>query len=607
MEYTKQLAVCYFCTKAEYLSGELKDSMNRFLSMKPSKKHCFDLFFVFDQGDESDYSSILDFESHNNVNSITIHSLDIEAKDNIYVRSRHSLRKFKELGEPSLGLSSGPNNLFFNGMNFLSNKDYENYMVLEADTRPVKYFWFDLLIKNSQEDFLIAGSTYKGSREIPKGALWANHLNGVAIYKNSEKMHNLLKDSRQLILDKVKNLEDSCMVNYDVAIFYSAKNNNLESSLIDTDFITNISLGADLKIKEQEILLKYRKTIVLHQKIYRPKKKFTLLTTLYYDHSEERRKELAYCLEKNIKNKHIEDIIILTEVQNNKGFGSEIDSLIIDHGIEVVRVKKRPTYFTFFDYANDNLYGNKIIVANSDIYFDNSLGLAGENHHSQDFYALTRWTKTDDNKSYLPHVFNSSFPIDKINHQDMVGLRWWSPGMHPDGKWISKSKPVSAKYVNLTDEIWAKDCGIFDQFYNYESKHESANSPGINKATGEAIIWRNEHSADAWIFEAPFNCNSKNYKIPLGTFRCDTYLNYYLIQAHLNGKINLSNPCLSVKSFHYDYLRSEEDKNYVEDKIKKDGKDKFVDNYEFSPQYDKDVSEDPDQVLHRCFLPWQTL
>jgi len=272
MEYTKQLAVCYFCTKAEYLSGELKDSMNRFLSMKPSKKYCFDLFLVFDQGNGSDHSSILDFESHENINSITIHSLDIEDKDNIYVKSRHSLRKFKELGEPSLGLSSGPNNLFFNGMNFLSNKDHEYYMVLEADTRPVKYFWFDLLFKYSQNnDFLIGGSTYKGHCELPKEALWADHLNGVAIYRNCDKLHDLLSASKAHIIQLIKDGLHDYFVNFDIGINYYIK--SLDSLLdkyndvVDTDVIVNASLGVDASIKEQDILIKHRKAIILHQKI----------------------------------------------------------------------------------------------------------------------------------------------------------------------------------------------------------------------------------------------------------------------------------------------------------------------------------------------------
>lgn len=272
MEYTKQLAVCYFCTKAEYLSGELKDSINRFLSMKPSRKYCFDLFLVFDQGNGSDYSSILDFESHNNVNSITIHSLDIEAKDNIYVRSRHSLRKFKELGEPSLGLSSGPNNLFFNGMNFLLNKDYENYMVLEADTRPVKYFWFDRMYKYcSEEDFLIAGSHYEGIVEVPEDCEWKDHLNGVAIYKNCDLSKELLSESLSKVKQMIKEGVHGYFINYDIGIFYTIESseeniNKYKSGYKDTKLISNMSLGIDSKLKESYICQKNRDLVILHQK-----------------------------------------------------------------------------------------------------------------------------------------------------------------------------------------------------------------------------------------------------------------------------------------------------------------------------------------------------
>lgn len=272
MEYTKQLAVSYFCTKAEYLSGQLKDSMNRFLSIKPSKKYCFDLFFVFDQGNESDYSSILDFESHENINSIFIHSLHIPDKDNVYVRSRHSLKKFKEVGEPALGLSAGPNNLFFGAMNYLSKKEYDYYMVLETDTRPVKYFWFDLLFKYSQSnDFLIGGSTYKGQRELPREALWVDHLNGVAIYKNCDKLHDLLSASKAYMIELIKDGLHDYFVNFDIGINYYIK--SLDSLLdkyndvVDTDVIVNASLRADAIIKEQDILRKHRKAIILHQKI----------------------------------------------------------------------------------------------------------------------------------------------------------------------------------------------------------------------------------------------------------------------------------------------------------------------------------------------------
>jgi hypothetical protein len=269
LKATKLLSIAYVCTKKEYLSGDLTDSINRFLSMKPSRHYCFDLFLIFDQGDESDYSCLLDFESNENINKVFIHSLHISDEDNVYVRSRHSLKKFKELGEPALGLSAGPNNLFFGAMNYLSDKDYDHYMVLETDTRPVKYFWFDLLFKYSQNnDFLIAGSTYKGNTQIPEDVDWKYHLNGVAIYKNSKKLTCLLSSAKTEIISRVANGENGYFVNYDLAIHYASKSSTKEyEGVIDTDIIVNISLGIDKDIKEQDILTKHKKTIILHQKI----------------------------------------------------------------------------------------------------------------------------------------------------------------------------------------------------------------------------------------------------------------------------------------------------------------------------------------------------
>ncbi len=272
MDYTKYLSVTYVCTKKEYLSGELTDSINRFLSMKPSRAYCFDLFLIFDQGDESEYSSLLDFESNKNVNKVFTHSLNIPDKDNIYVRSRHSLKKFKEFSEPALGLSAGPNNLFFGAMNYLSNKDYDYCMLLETDTRPVKYFWFDLLFKYSQNnDFLIGGSTYKGSVQIPEGAAWADHLNGVAIYKNCEKLHDLFSTSKAHIIQLIQDGLHDFFVNFDIGINYYIKSSDSlldkYNDVVDTDIIINASLGADASIKEQDILTKHKKAIILHQKI----------------------------------------------------------------------------------------------------------------------------------------------------------------------------------------------------------------------------------------------------------------------------------------------------------------------------------------------------
>ena len=272
INYTKALSIVYACTKAEFDSGELEKSISRYISRKSSKTYSFDLFIIVDQGDEEHYAPLLDFESDKNINKITIHSLNLTDEENIYVKSKHSLKLFREAGEPELGLSAGPNNLFFGAMNYLADKDYENYLLLETDTRPVKYFWFDELYKYCvKNDFLIAGSQYKGNAKIPEDAEWKGHLNGVAIYKNCEKLKNLLSGVKSEIVRRVKEGNHDFFINYDIAIYYytqSSESNKKEyKCVIDTDIITNISLGSDAPIREQDILTKYRKTIILHQKI----------------------------------------------------------------------------------------------------------------------------------------------------------------------------------------------------------------------------------------------------------------------------------------------------------------------------------------------------
>ncbi len=272
INYTKALSIVYACTKAEFDSGELENSIGRYISRKSSKNYSFDLFIIVDQGDEEHYAPLSDFESDKNINKIIIHSLNLTDEENIYFKSKHSLKLFREAGEPELGLSAGPNNLFFGAMNYLADKDYENYLLLETDTRPVKYFWFDGLYKYCvNNDFLIAGSQYKGNFEIPEDSEWKDHLNGVAIYKNCEKLNNLLSGAKSEAARRVKKGENNFFVNYDIAIFYhtqsSESNKKDYKGVIDTDIITNISLGSDAPIREQDILTKYRKTIILHQKI----------------------------------------------------------------------------------------------------------------------------------------------------------------------------------------------------------------------------------------------------------------------------------------------------------------------------------------------------
>ena len=301
LEFTSTLAVALFTTKKEYDSGQVHSMMNNYIKQMPSNNFCFDWYIVFDQGDESDYKDLLNYSAHKNLQNIFIHSLEIPDKDNVYSRVYNRFEiipEYRKQDAPEMGTTSGPNNLFYKGMRFLKEKQYENYLLLETDTKPTQEFWFDQLHQHCvANEFHILGSTYKGNQKQSDEAWWRDHLNGVAIYKNCAPVHELIEKSCETIKEIISlswtiiqqfNIEDvlspipdsvpeawkglgslSLCLNYDLAIYLMTQEDpykNHANLYKNCDFITNASLPADQEISQKEILSKHPKTLILHQK-----------------------------------------------------------------------------------------------------------------------------------------------------------------------------------------------------------------------------------------------------------------------------------------------------------------------------------------------------
>jgi hypothetical protein len=157
-----------------------------------------------------------------------------------------------------------------------------------------------------------------------------------------------------------------------------------------------------------------------------------LFTTYYKSQNEERQKEINLCLLKNVENKYIEKIILL----NNKIFVLPIQSEKIE---QVVINKNRDYILKFCDavhYMNTNYVGKICILANSDIYFDETLekitdNAIYENKNDNEptknvFFALNKYNLLDNNL-----IFD-----ERNNSQD---------------SWIFKSPlDVDYKYINYT-------------------------------------------------------------------------------------------------------------------------------------------------------------
>lgn len=112
-----------------------------------------------------------------------------------------------------------------------------------------------------------------------------------------------------------------------------------------------------------------------------------LFTNYYTDPNPDRDKELKECLKRNVGNRIIDEIYLI----------SDDDNFDVPERCTVL-VGPRPTYDDYFRMVNQYASTDDIsIISNADIFFDKSIGLStkiGEN----DCYALSRWDILEGNK-----------------------------------------------------------------------------------------------------------------------------------------------------------------------------------------------------------------
>lgn len=292
-----KLCIALICTKKEYQLGQVNKMLDLYFAQKPSHTQRFDLFIFFDQGNPKDYTELLSYEQHKSVAKVHIDSIDISDHLNIYSHERDNkkiISEFYKLNCPKFGITSGPNILFFESMKRLSQHNHEYILLLETDTRPIKDLWFDGILEYlNVNDFLIGGSIYKGDNQEHLNSEWSDHLNGVAIYKNSQNFQSLIEATESALLyiistskrlidqynftdithDVPRNagINNLCVqLNYDILMYYIAKDSEKYqqqgNNLQDTPIITNMSLRTDYHITESDVLARHPETIILHQK-----------------------------------------------------------------------------------------------------------------------------------------------------------------------------------------------------------------------------------------------------------------------------------------------------------------------------------------------------
>lgn len=253
------VALVLLATKHEYYQGQVDTCLTNYIDVCPPGVNV-DIIVCMNTHVDNELSK---YSNNQHVNSVTVHDCDIPGEQDVYIQNNKQPEIKQELGQ-----SNGPNQLFYRSFEHLKTKSYDYYMVIECDTRPVIDNWMPRLQHYCQEnDFIIAGSRYKGKQKLPDKD-WTGHLNGVAIYKNCDMLHETLSGSREL-LNHYIHVKHYVMLNYDIAIWYYVNQSGFDkylNMLIDTNIISNYSLPCDKSTDTQTILSQQPDTIILHQK-----------------------------------------------------------------------------------------------------------------------------------------------------------------------------------------------------------------------------------------------------------------------------------------------------------------------------------------------------
>lgn len=117
---------------------------------------------------------------------------------------------------------------------------------------------------------------------------------------------------------------------------------------------------------------------------------FILITVLYNETNIKRLQEYITCLECNVAHPLIEKVhVIYDRVRDDAD--NKLLQLLKEKSVSLTYVTGRPTYNLCFKLANKHYPNKRIILSNTDIYFNDTLLLLQEYDLTNKFLALTRW------------------------------------------------------------------------------------------------------------------------------------------------------------------------------------------------------------------------
>lgn len=157
--------------------------------------------------------------------------------------------------------------------------------------------------------------------------------------------------------------------------------------------------------------------------------KLSLMVGFYRDPDPNRMRELLTCLERNLNNALIDEVHVLVEDRRpgRKYYLVEEHPVLAHPKVRLVDHKRRTSYKDFFDRANQKLAGRRVIIANADIYFDESLAHLNVVPLDGKLLCLSRWDVHADGTSHLfAHTYSQDAwifqaPIRPFKNDLLIG------------------------------------------------------------------------------------------------------------------------------------------------------------------------------------------
>jgi len=140
-----------------------------------------------------------------------------------------------------------------------------------------------------------------------------------------------------------------------------------------------------------------------------------VLFTQYYACDEQTKNDIVYCLNKNIENPLINELVLFYDQDELKNELIELSQA--SDKIRIVKIEERLTFKQWFEFSSQNYSESWIkVLANSDIYFDSTLSFLYNLEYRKDiFYSCSR-VDLDDSGNLIPSRITNSKDSPLINN-----------------------------------------------------------------------------------------------------------------------------------------------------------------------------------------------